>query len=202
MDPTESDSTGGIQKRQILTPVNGLLVVIAILLLAVVGLLLRGAGEQQATDSKDSKSRTTVSVEEGGYTYSAPTEMTTVKWGEEAEFPDGMAVRATDLQPSEGSGSGGESQFKYRVEFTNRSDEVLSTLSATYRLFVNEGSKRPCSVIKGPPDMLPPSGTVRQGQTISGWVGAGCPAGTASDAPFSLEIGQHSEIPSAVEFVP
>lgn len=200
----ESPSTETSTRRTLLTPVNVLLAAIAVLLVVVIGLLVRGGGSSSSSENSgnSSSSSRTAWVEEGGFRYTQPSTLVTAKWGEAANLPDGLTVRASNWEPLRQAAGSTDVAFRYQVEYTNASDKALSTEHARYRALVNDGTIRPCSQVTGPPDKIPPSGTVQPGETISGWVGAGCPAGTKADAAASLEIRQHSELSTAVVFVP
>lgn len=197
----EQPSTGGLKSR--ITSVTALLAVIVLLLvLVVLVLLFRGGSSSESGSGSSGSIGETVSVTEGGFTYLAPKELVTVKWGQSATLPDGLVVKAWGWEelPNEPSTTG--TSFRYQVEYMNESDKPLSTKSATYAVKVGTDSVQPCSRVTGPPNMIPPRGIIQPGQKLTGWVGAGCPAGTTMDTPASLEIGQNSELAAAVIFVP
>lgn len=200
-DTTEPSAGPEKPKRNpvvvLLAAVVVLLVIIVVVLVVVV---LRGSGNK-ASDTSAGTTKRTTSIESGGFTYLEPESMQTVKWGQTATLPDGMTVRASN--PHLGKQTSPQDKlFVYDIEYTNPTDKVLSTREASYHALVAGAALVNCSQVTGPPDMLPPEGTLQPGQSVSGSVGAGCPTGTPDDARLVVQVAQHSMLAPAVEFVP
>lgn len=211
MDSGQSTASAEPQTRKWITPVNGLLLIIAALLAVIVGLLLqdsKGSPDTAALPSggataggSTQTAQATESITEGGFTYRTPVQAVTVRWGKRAAFPDGLTVRASRIQVADGS-SDGEKTFRYRVKFSNRGSETLNTAAATYRMFAvqPDGGRMPCSKVTGPPDMMPPEAVLSPGQSITGWIGAGCPGSTKANSKFVLEMAEHPDLPVGIRW--